>query len=97
MGITGLVLYNHAEVMNMIIPTNRSLITEYDEEKTLAFLRKESYEDGAKYGRRIAAVEHVMILMESMNIQMDETMDFFDIPEEERPDIIAEIEKRKEL
>ena len=97
MGITGLVLYNRAEVMNMIIPTDRSLITEYDEEKTLAFLRKERYEDGAKYGRRIAAVEHVMILMESMNIQMDETMDFFDIPEEERPDIIAEIENRKEL
>ena len=97
MGITGLVLYNHAEVMNMIIPMNRSLITEYDEEKTLAFLKKESYEDGVKYGRRIAAVEHVMILMESMNIQMDETMDFFDIPEEERPNIIAEIENRKEL
>ena len=77
----------------MIIPTNRSLITEYDEEKTLAFLRKESYEDGVKEAR----IEHVMNLMESMNIKMDEAMDIFDIPEEERPDIIAEIEKRKEL
>ena len=86
----GLVLYNHAEVKKVFL-------TEYDEERTLAFLKKESHDDGVEYGRKIAAVEHVMILMESMNIQMDEAMDIFDIPEEERPDIIAEIENRKEL
>ena len=85
----------------MIIPTNRSLITEYDEEKTLAFLKQESLEEGIEIGRererKSARVEHVMNIMESMNIQMDEAMDIFDIPEEERSDIIAEIEKRKEL
>ena len=95
MGITGLVLYNRAEVMNMIIPTDRSLITEYDEEKTLAFLKKESYEDGAADERKKADVEYVINLMETMNLQVDEALDALKIPEDKRPAIKAEVEKRK--
>jgi hypothetical protein len=78
------------EVMNMIIPMNRSLITEYDEEKTLAFLRKESYDDGVEE----ATVEHVINLMETMNLQVDVALDALKIPEERRPAIKVAVEEQ---
>ena len=90
MGITGLVLYNRAEVMNMIIPTDRSLITEYDEEKTLAFLKKESYEDGVEE----TTVEYVITIMHKLNMQVDEAADFLEIPKERRPAIKAAVEEQ---
>ena len=83
----------------MIIPTDRSLITEYDEEKTLAFLKKESLEEGIEIGRErereSASVEHVIKIMEKFNMQVDEAIEVLDIPEDIRPAIKAEVEKRK--
>ncbi len=74
-------------------------LTEYDEERTLAFLKKESYDDGVEDGKElgidIASVEHVINLMDSMNMQADMAMDTLKIPEDKRPAIKAEVEKRK--
>ena len=87
---------NHAEVKKVFL-------TEYDEERTLAFLKKESYDDGVEDGieigkeqeRESASVEYVINLMDSMNMQMDMAMDTLKIPEDIRPAIKAEVEKRK--
>ena len=83
---------NRAEVKKVFL-------TEYDEERTLAFLKKESYDDGFEDGkeqeRESASVEHVINLMETMNLQVDEALDALKISEEKRPDIKAEVEKRK--
>ena len=83
---------NRAEVKKVFL-------TEYDEERTLAFLKKESYDDGVEDGKElgidIASVEHVINLMDSMNMQADMAMDALKIPEDKRPAIKAEVEKRK--
>ena len=89
-------MYNRAEVKKVFL-------TEYDEERTLAFLKKESYDDGVEDGieigkeqeRESASVEYVINLMDSMNMQMDMAMDTLKIPEDIRPAIKAEVEKRK--
>ena len=78
-------------------------LTEYDEERTLAFLKKESYDDGVEDGieigkeqeRESASVEHVIKIMEKFNMQVDEAIEVLDIPEDIRPAIKAEVEKRK--
>ena len=90
MGITGLGLYNHVEVMNMIIPMNRSLITEYDEEKTLAFLRKESYEEGFVIG---LLTNDTIIIMKRFKMSVDKALDLLGVSEERRAEVKAEVEK----
>ena len=79
---------NRAEVKKVFL-------TEYDEERTLAFLKKESHDDGVEEGIDLASVEHVINLMDSMNMQADMAMDALKIPEDKRPVIKAEVEKRK--
>ena len=89
-------MYNRAEVKKVFL-------TEYDEERTLAFLKKESYDDGVEDGieigkeqeRESASVEHVIKIMEKFNMQVDEAIEVLDIPEDIRPAIKAEVEKRK--
>ena len=85
-------MYNRAEVKKVFL-------TEYDEERTLAFLKKESYDDGFEDGkeqeRESVSFEYVIKIMEKFNMQVDEAIEILDIPEDKRPAIKAEVEKRK--
>ena len=82
---------NRAEVKKVFL-------TEYDEERTLAFLKKESHDDGVEEGKELgidlASVKHVIKIMDKFNRQIDEAIDDLEIPKEKRPAIKAAVEEQ---
>jgi flagellar biosynthesis/type III secretory pathway protein FliH len=83
---------NRAEVIGM-------LLTEYDEQKTLDYLRKEALEDGIEQGLKqgleqglkqglgqgieLSTLKSIRILMESMSLSTDEVMKVLKLSDKE--------------
>jgi predicted transposase YdaD len=72
---------NRAEVIGMIL-------MEYDEQKTMDYLRREAMEDGReegrKEGREEGRINDLQNLMESMALSAEEAVKILKIPEEKR-------------
>jgi response regulator of citrate/malate metabolism len=71
------------DIMSDILSRNRAevigmLLTEYDEQKTLDYLRKEALEDGIEQGLEqgieLSTLKSIRSLMESMSLSADEVM-----------------------
>jgi hypothetical protein len=67
------------DIMSDILSRNRAevigmLLTEYDEQKTLDYLRKEALEDGIEQGVELSTLKSIRSLMESMSLSADEVM-----------------------
>jgi response regulator of citrate/malate metabolism len=75
---------NRAEVIGM-------LLTEYDEQKTLDYLRKEALEDGIEQGLKqgleqgieLSTLKSIRSLMESMSLSADEVMKVLKLSDKE--------------
>jgi predicted transposase YdaD len=82
---------HRAEVVGM-------LLMEYDEQKTMDYLRKEAMEDGRLEGREEGREESRMFdllnLMETMNLTPEEAVKALKVPEEKRDYYIDKLKSK---
>jgi hypothetical protein len=84
-------------IMSDILSRNRAvvigmLLMEYDEQKTLDYLRKEALEDGIEQGIELSTFNDIRSLMESMNLSAEEAVKALKVPKEKREYYIGKLQ-----
>jgi predicted transposase YdaD len=70
------------------------ILMEYDEQKTMDYLRREAMEDGREEGREEGRILDLHNLMDTMNLTPEEAVKALKIPEEKRAYYIDKLKSK---